>query len=270
MSDEKQTSESLPDTITWEMLNAYVDQELDPRRAALVADAVACDHGLAARVATLSKLRATARELPPASDAPRPLALWTLTGFRSRRVMAVAASILLAVVLGSALLWRGPEEENASKEAANAIHREWLAGRSLLPKDAPIEFAMASRFVGMLPDLSAANLRLVFLSAEPVVQGHGIFGGYVGAHGCRLGLSITPSRGGDTAIRASENSDAILIRTWRSDGAEYALMSYSMDLDRLDRLALIVAELVRQRGPATDEQRIALRATETVGKACAV
>lgn len=128
---------------------------------------------------------------------------------------------------------------------------------------------MASRFVGMLPDLSAANLRLVFLSAEPVVQGHGIFGGYVGAHGCRLGLSITPSRGGDTAIRASENSDAIL-RTWRSDGAEYALMSYSMDLDRLDRLALIVAELVRQRGPATDEQRIALRATETVGKACAV
>ncbi|MFZ5679999.1 hypothetical protein [Afipia birgiae] len=47
-------------------------------------------------------------------------------------------------------------------------------------------------------------------------------------------------------------------------------MSHSMDPDRLDRLALIVAELVRQRGPTTDEQEIALRATETVGKACAV
>lgn len=65
MSDEKQTSESLPDTITWEMLNAYVDQELDPRRAALVADAVACDHGLAARVATLSKLRRRRENCPP-------------------------------------------------------------------------------------------------------------------------------------------------------------------------------------------------------------
>ena len=32
------------------------------------------DHGLAARVATLSKLRATAREMPPASHAPPPLA----------------------------------------------------------------------------------------------------------------------------------------------------------------------------------------------------
>jgi anti-sigma factor RsiW len=269
MSDEEQTFESLPDIMTWEMLNAYVDQELDPRRAALVADAVARDHGLAARVATLSKLRATAREMPPASDAPRPLALRTLAGFRSRRVIAVAASILLAVVLASTLLWRGPLEENASKEAADAIHREWLAGQSLLPKDAPIEFALASRFVGTLPDLSAANLRVVFLSAEPVVQGHGIFGGYVGPHGCRLGLSITPSRGGDTAIRASQDSGGILIRAWRSDGAEYALMSHSMDPDRLDRLALIVAELVRQRGPATDEQRIALRATETVGRACA-
>ncbi|CAM5766047.1 hypothetical protein LMIY3S_01688 [Labrys miyagiensis] len=62
----------------------------------------------------------------------------------------------------------------------------------------------------------------------------------------------------------------MLIRAWRSDGAEYAIMSHSMDPDRLDRLALIVAELVRQRGPTTDEQEIALRATETVGKACAV
>ena len=111
MPDEKPISESLPDTMTWEILNAYVDQELDPRRAALVADAVARDHGLAARVATLSKLRATAREMPPASHAPPPLALRTFAGFWSLRVMAVAASILLAVVLGSTLLWRGPAGE---------------------------------------------------------------------------------------------------------------------------------------------------------------
>ena len=270
MPDEKPISESPPDTITWAILNAYVDQELAPRRAALVADAVARDHGLAARVATLSKLRATAREMPPASHAPPPLALRTFAGFWSLRVMAVAASILLAVVLGSTLLWRGPAGENASRDAADAIHLEWLSDQSLPPKDAPIEFALASRFMGTLPDLSAANLRLVFLSAEPVVEGHGVFGGYVGPHGCRLGLSITPSRGGDTTIREGREPGGMLIRAWRSDGAEYAIMSHSMDPDRLDRLALIVAELVRQRGPTTDEQEIALRATETVGKACAV
>ena len=39
--------------ISWELLNAYVDGELDPAMSAQVAAAAATDPSLAARVATL-------------------------------------------------------------------------------------------------------------------------------------------------------------------------------------------------------------------------
>lgn len=53
--------------ISWVILNAYVDGELDRVMSAKVAAAVAQDATIAARVATLSKLKASVHQLESSS-----------------------------------------------------------------------------------------------------------------------------------------------------------------------------------------------------------
>jgi anti-sigma factor RsiW len=73
------------DGISWEVLNAYVDEELPPHAAAEVAAAVARDPSTAARVATLARLRSTVRALPVGEDAPSPVLPGRARVFRAGR-----------------------------------------------------------------------------------------------------------------------------------------------------------------------------------------
>lgn len=255
------------DGISWEVLNAYVDEELPPHAAAEVAAAVARDPATAARVATLARLRSTLRALPAAEDAPPPV----LPGRAlSRRPTVLAASVAALLVLAGALAWYldafAPEKPLLGD--AIAAHRQWLSQTPPSP-GGRIPVTLSSHQAEGLPDLSMALLQLSYISVDPAMRdGGGLLAGYRGPHGCRLGLWIGPHSGRWSATPSRSDRDGLHIRAWSSDRADYALLSRGMDPERLDRLADIVAHMTL-RGPVTDDGRIAaLRAIPGIGQPC--
>ncbi len=108
--------------VTFEMLNAYVDGELDTAAAAEVARAVAEDPALAREVAALSRLRsavAESIEAPPLS-VPAPPST-------SGRGMAIAASIAFVVFIAGSVLVSTLDRDVGADWLAEAwqIHRGW-------------------------------------------------------------------------------------------------------------------------------------------------
>ena len=95
-------------TTDWTKLNAYVDGELDAEGAAEVASAIARDPELAARVATLSKLKATAAAIPGEAVSPPPAFLNAMRTRRAplvRRAAVAASMLLMLAVAGIWLPW---------------------------------------------------------------------------------------------------------------------------------------------------------------------
>ncbi|MFC3692542.1 anti-sigma factor [Chenggangzhangella methanolivorans] len=254
-------------TIGWDEINAYVDRELDASASAAVAAAIARDPSLAARVATLSKLKAEAVGLPAPTEAPpfparpagrRPVASW--------RPLALAASIALLLAAGAgAWLSRAPGADPLA--ATVAAERGWLAGATPEASGAGVRVAVETGASSSLPDLSAAELRLAYLAADPVSDGRrGLFAGYVGPHGCRLGLWI--GRGAARSAPEAVDVGDVRVRRWSADGASYALMSRGMDPLRLDRFAAVIADLASPGRTLDDGLRIALKEASTSGGAC--
>ena len=95
--------------ITFEMLNAYVDGELDATAAAEVAGAVAKDSELAREVAALSRLRSAVNESFEAPSLSIPA-----TRAAKGRVLAIAASIALAMLIAGSTLFATLERDAGS------------------------------------------------------------------------------------------------------------------------------------------------------------
>ena len=256
-------------TIGWDELNAYVDRELGAADAAEVAAAIARDPSLAARVATLSRLKAET----VASSAPQDVPPLVIERFVRRRPLsrwkpaAIAASIALIAAVGvGAWSLRAPAVDPVA--ATVSAERAWLAGEGQSAAGPGLQVAVASVSEGGLPDLSSADLRLVYLAADPGAEGRrGVFAGYVGPRGCRLGLWIGRTAEGGRAA-AGRDLDGVTIRTWSDGGRAFALMSRTVDPDRLTRISAVVADLVRAGPRADDRLRVALREAAKSGAPC--
>lgn len=261
MQDDAQTK-----SMNWEMLNAYVDSELDPAAAASVATAVARDPVLALRIASLTQLRAVTSSLaafdaaPPFSLPRRQATAW--------RPAALAASLVIALGLGAAL-WSFPRPSASTQiAAAVAAHQDWLAGKLDAASGDRVKIVITSASGTTLPDLSAAGLQLSYVSSNPTAASSGVLAGYRGPHGCRLGLWIARPDDKFGPTPASRDESGLRIRAWNDAGAGYALISRSMDPKRLDRLSSLVARLIAQGHGATDEQRLALAEAGQFGGPC--
>lgn len=231
---------------SWTDLNAYVDGELAPDAAAEIAAAIAADGAVAARVAVLARLKAATgealaadpSELPAirlARPAPRP-------GFlRIRRWRRVAAGIALAGAIGVAgwSLARGPDATAAWVAAVEDRHRSWLAAD---PSPAPVDdgavtLAEAPGGTGRVPDLGFAKLSVAHLVVEASGRQPGLYVGYVGTNGCRLGLWIGPAPDGLAAGLTERRDGDLLGFTWRIGETGYAVMAQGMDPRRLTAIA---------------------------------
>jgi len=264
MHGENPTEE---DGVSWDKLNAYIDDELSPGDAADVAAAVARNPRLAERVATLSRLRAVARRLPPEAEPPA----FILPRRRRMRVaLPLAAALALAACLGFfALRLSGPATApDGGLAAAVAAHRHWIEGRQAEALDQRIRVDLAAAQSGHLPDLRASALELTYLSLDPTSREGGVLAGYRGPHGCRLGLWMAPRSRGWGEPPAKSDRDGLRIRAWSTTEADYALLSRGMDPERLDRLADVIAKLTRQKQAPTDEQVAALRDVPNIGQPC--
>lgn len=256
--------------ISWELLNAYVDGELDPAMSAQVAAAAATDPSLAARVATLSHLKASvSAPAHPGRIPPLPAALRSRWPARSR-IAAMAAAVML-LLAASILTQRqlSPPSTPIWLDAALAEQQHWIALSSAgKPGDDGLVAISASTAARPL-DLSDAQLKLVY--AVPVSRMSGqdaTFLGYRGPHGCMVGLWIGPPQNDLGASPVALDTGNIGVRAWRDQLRGYALIAGGMDPARIDGLAAAVVRMVDPGQSIDDGIRTALRDVAHTGRAC--
>jgi hypothetical protein len=117
-----------------------------------------------------------------------------------------------------------------------------------------------------VPDLAEAGLHPVWVDATDDAA---LFVGYIGVHGCRLGLWVGRPAGGAPSDLASLTLATLTAYAWQADGRAYVVVARGMDGDRLSLLAHTVERLTRQGERLDDETRTALRAAPLTGSACA-
>ncbi|MCO5091297.1 anti-sigma factor [Bosea sp. (in: a-proteobacteria)] len=252
--------------ISWPLLNAYVDGELSRAAAARVAAAIAADHAVAAKVATLTQLRAAVAEAEPIS--PPPVVLPQARPRLARRLPSAVVACFALLIAAAALGIGHRPASGSSLSAAIVAHQLWLAQTP--PGEAlRLEVELAGTEAGSLPDLSLASLRLVHLSLDPSGhRGGGMLAGYVGPNGCRVGLWIAPVEEVLPPRPAVQDRDGLAIRAWRGAHASYALLGRGVDPARLDGIAALVARITRDEPGVAREQVAALAEAHSVGAAC--
>ena len=254
--------------ITFEMLNTYVDGELDATAAAEVARAVADDPSLAREVAALSRLRSAVAESieAPSLSVPAPPS----TGGRAA---TIAASIGFALFVAGSVLVSGFDRGPGSEWLARAwqMHRGWSiegvtaqTGASLLL--AQYVDAVPGAFV---PDLSASRLTLVHATAGPLTgQRRALLAGYRGTRGCKISLLVFPSLGALSEALNPFRDGTNEAYGWRAGPLGYVIMSDGMDSGRFRLLAESVRHTSRQHIPFDEQTRIALRESRDKSAPC--
>ncbi|ACK86147.1 anti-sigma factor family protein [Methylorubrum extorquens] len=211
----------------WETLNAYVDGELDAEDRHRVAEALAQDPVLAARVATLSRLKHGVR----AAVVPRRRAGIAQTPLGWACAMLVLALIGIGLI---APIRRQPADP------ARAAFAAWNAAGSVAAAE-PI-----SDGVGSAPlDLAAAGFQLIYLSQGNEAVGR-LFG-YEGRHGCRLAVWSGPSTAQGGLEIAQEGP--LRLARWDSGGRHYVLLSETLPAERFATLAEAAELLARPAEP---------------------
>lgn len=255
-------------TPSWDMLNAYVDGELDAASAAQVAAAVAGDPDLAAQVATLTRLKASTANAMPADMSDMSPPAMPQPRYRRRPLASLAlaaASLLLALGLGAATLisvWPARDNTPTALLAAAGLHRAWINDPSGAVGPSPATTPLA---LTEIPDLSAAGLTLshVVPAAVPgerrMGQGGGILVGFRGPRGCRVSLWIGEALPDFTAEPAQQRVDGLSAFVWRVEHKGYALMTRDMDAQRFVTLASAVARITRERFQVDTLTRMALQ-----------
>lgn len=261
--------------INWNVLNAYVDGLLDRDMSANVAAAAASDPDLAARIATLSKLKASTpkRACIPEDDVPPFPEFSGKESFTRRRMAGLAAAVLVVLAIGAAAgLWpqNAPRDGDWLRDAV-AAQKQWLASTSSYNGDDAsllrVDAAKAARPL----DLSDADLKLIYVAtSKPAGSAETMFLGYRGPHGCMVGLWIGHPQANIETLPRKLDTGSILVRAWKDQNTGYALLSKGMDPARLDRLADAVSRLTDPRHTVDDEIHTALRDVKRTGAACRV
>ena len=264
-------------TIGWDQLNAYVDGELVAAGRAEVATALAQDPDLAARVASLSRLKAAATQGATAHVAAAPpFVLPRPPAARSygvdRRWAALAAALVLAIFSGAALLSRprASAPETADLDQAAAMHAAWLDSSRTTSDTAGVQVQLGPRETVRVPDLTEAKLKLVYQSS---VSGNSerpvVFLGYLGPNGCRLGFWIGRNAAGAMSSLRRASIGELTGYVWARGKYEYALVAKGMDPMRLGSFATIVASIVERDHRLDEELVVALRTSAMMGGTCA-
>ncbi len=250
----------------WEALNAYVDGELEPGRAADVAERVAGDPAMARQAAALTGMKAALADIPdvPVFDIAPPAPKST----RQRRWLAIAASA--AFILAASAFWATQFPATPSwLTAAATVHNSLAAQQT----DAPLyaeQVAAIAGFQPYIPDLVAAKLSLAAAAPFPV---SGSAGGlalqYTGTRGCRVTYVAFPGEGFalDESLARIETG-GLTGYGWRVGAIGYALLAQGMDPNRLAVIAANVYAASRLHRPFDDAARAQLAQSRAESRAC--
>jgi anti-sigma factor RsiW len=258
------------DKITFEILNAYVDGELDAADAARVACAVAENPVVARQVSALSRLRlavAGSVEMPP-------LSVPTQGGVLRARIPAIAASIAFAFFIAGSVLLSGLFDRDLRAgwlAEAWRLHHGWpVAG--LAAGGPAFQFADYADAVpgAYVPDLTASLLTVAHATVRPFSGGRrALVVGYRGTRGCKV--SLVMFRGAQALSETIEDfhDGRNQAYAWRAGRLGYVILSDSMDTARFRELAASVRTTSRRHLPFDHETQLALRKSRDHSKPCA-
>ena len=254
--------------ITFEMLNTYVDGELDAAAAAEVAKAVAEDPSLAREVAALTRLRSAVAE----SIEPPPLSVPELPS-TGGRTAAIAASIAFVLFIAGTVLMSTLDRDPGADWLARAwqMHRGWsIEGVSAQTRASLLLAKYVEAVPGAyVPDLSASRLALVHVTAAPLTAGRqALLTGYRGTRGCKISLLVFPSLGALSEALSPFRDGNNEAYGWRAGSLGYVIMSDGMDSGRFRLLAENVRHTTRQHVPFDEQTRIALRESRDKSAPC--
>jgi anti-sigma factor RsiW len=254
--------------VTFEMLNAYVDGELDTAAAAEVAKAVAEDQALAREVAALSRLRSAVAD---SVEAP-PLSVPTPPSARGRGT-AIAASIAFAMFIAGSVLVSNFYGNSGAAWLASAwqIHRGWSNQGVTAQTRATLHLAQYADAVpgAFVPDLSASRLSLVHAAVSSFAGDRRVLlAGYRGTRGCKISLLIFPTSGALGEALSPFRDGMNKAYGWRAGPLGYLILSDGMDSGRFKLLAESVRHTSRLQAPFDDETRMALRDSRDKSAPC--
>lgn len=230
---------------TPEELGAYVDGELTPDEAAVVARAIARDQDIANQIACLTRLKAVIPQIVPET----PIEIPAKPPTPRLRQSYAAAIVAFAVITGiTAFLFLGEKEgSNGWLAAAQGQHDAWVlksSNENYKPAQPPKLIALASQAYGsglFFPDLSAARLSLVAANVSGQTNSKTLHLGYVGSRGCRVSLFVLSKPIART--RTLIKNGSIRVATWHHGESGYILMSSGMDPRHFATLAEMLGKL---------------------------
>lgn len=264
----------MQERLTDQDLNAYIDGELSPQHGAKVARAIAEDPEIAARVASLTRLKSALNGL--AEEMPRPVAL--PDPHRTIRWLGIAASAGLFVAVGIVMLISytplGHQDDAWYREAL-AEHTNWVRDPALPDArevDANLFLASIERF-GLpvqTPDLTSARLRLTYLRYRPATEtaAAALHLGYTGRHGCKVTLWASAAPEGLGTALTESRVDNLRGFLWRSGETGYALFATGMAERRFTVIASKVYEATRDRRGFDEDTRMALTGASSGAPPC--
>jgi hypothetical protein len=255
--------------MSWEILNAYVDGELDPAISAQVAEAAASDAATAARIFTLSKLKASAAGVNCQDGSLLPLPVLPKRARRSSRYgYAVAAGLALAACFCFQYLAAPPTVQTWLDFALGA-QRQWLVTAARTGSEARSRVTIGATTATRPLDLSGANLSLVYVAPLSQVDKSGsTFLGYRGPHGCLVGLWIGDPQNGLGHTPQPFDVKQMRVRAWSGQNAAYAVIARGMDPVKIGRLADAIARLVDPLQIVNESVTTALRDVARSGAPC--
>lgn len=260
----------------WQMLNAYVDGELDAADAAFVAEAAGNDPAIADQIALLYQLKGLSHETF-SGQIPDDLSGISLVRpfWRRAPVVMAAAAVVAAMVVGSSF-WLGRStvsvEENAVA-VARVMHDEWLNDDQMQSerKSTAILVNALTQFQGMpvIPDLESAQLHISKVKFSRQENGDVLQVGYRGNHGCHVSLFVFSNGHMPAKITEIQNGKERAY-AWEIGDLGYLLFAVGMDPNRLDLLAQKIETQTRSRQPFDHLTREALAASKRNSASCAV
>lgn len=254
--------------ITFDLLNAYVDGELDKGASAEVARAVAESPLLARQVSSISRLRSAlgeSIETPPLTISPPRPAKVSKT--------AIAASIaFLMFVAGSVLVSTYDRSLRADLlQHAWQLHNGWSIDQKATQINTGLVRADYAKTIPevYIPDLSAARLSLIYVAVKSFSGSRkALLAGYRGSRGCKISLTVFPAPMTFSAVLTSIQNGKNEGYAWRTGSIGYILMSAGMDSARFRMLAKSVHQTSLQHLPFDKQTRMALRKSRDNSAPC--
>jgi hypothetical protein len=212
-------------------LNALVDGELGASERAALAARLAADRDLARAHATLAQLKAcvlAAAEATPAPPLPVPRARYRL----ARAAAAVAATAVVGLVVFIVVV----DDPGDRKEGLEVPHT--IVELAAFPAN-PV-----------VPDLTAAGLKLAGVAIESPGGVTTVVANYRGPRGCRLVLRVRPVQG------TAAHRDGTARKAWTVGNLAYELIAFGMPAERFAVTAAAAEDATRNRFWPPDSRRL--------------